>query len=243
MELNSKPLPDVDAMSYVASTALIFYRIDQKSDGLSFPFDESAPPSIFVKQHSIRDGVVCEGSPVSKTSLLGICRAVIPSLDTDIEFLPETLLAYSPLTNRMVWWMPAAIRQLYFHPETGVKSGLAPCPPLLFSFQAGKLSVFALKENCRPQRTSEVFHNPFFNGSCMGNVRLPRKASPGNMRKIEDLYFGAEFTAHNEPRLKGTTGTDLWASLVGSGQKKPFPLDCLKKQGTVSGVIGKENYK
>lgn len=239
-------ITDVEKMTYSAQSALVFYsldREDKESNIWSYKMGGgSRTPESFVTLHRIQKGLVCEGQPVSRKKLLKICRTVIPSLDRDFDYLPEDVIAYSKATDRMVWWLPAGVRSIFFNKATGIKSGKAPLPPLLFSFSRGNLQVFALSEDSRPVPSTITYYSPFFNGSCMGNVSLPMKALLSDLRKIEELFFGAAFTLERTPTLNGITGEDLWKSLI-SGELKQFPVDRLVKNGTVSKLLSGRGHE
>ena len=76
--------------------------------------------------------------------------------NTILEVLPDNVLARNELVT--AWWTPAAARTLFFHentelaPITGKKF---PTPALVFKIgSGGQLSVRALAESRRPERTT-----------------------------------------------------------------------------------------
>ena len=229
-------------MEFAASAALIIHELKKSAGQDNFTGDSEIPTS-FVTMHRIRNGEVCEGFPVTRRKLLNLFKRIQPSLKSDLSYLPENVLAYSPYNVVLLWWLPGGVRHLFFDESTKIKSGKAPVPPLLFRYNGIGLTVFALKENKRPLPETDIFHSPFYNWGCMGNVRLPEKPGPADTKKLEDLFFRSAFTFHNPPKLQGTTGDGLWQSLVGSG-KEQFPSGCLVKAGKLRDLLkgGADDY-
>lgn len=246
MELTQ--MKDVNLMHYVARSALLVYSL-QDGDHKSLEADSHGlrsgqdPPSSFVSMHTIRNNQVCEGALITKRKLMKLCQQLMPSLNKTMTYLPENVIGYKPFDTTMLWWLPAGIKHLFFDKSTNIPSGLAPLPPLLFRFNGIGLTVFALKENTRPTPATTLWHSPFWNYGCMGNVSLPQNPTPSDTEKLQNLYFRSAFNFHNPPKLKGTTGDALWKSLVGSG-KTEFPLDCLVKAGAVNDLFkrGSNDY-
>ncbi len=216
---------------------LIVYR--RMSDNESCR-GSSSSPEFYVSLHNIRDGVVCEGHPVSKKDVYELCKLAMPGIDTVVKYVPENVISYVPFSkySAMVWWMPAGRKSMFFKIE-GLKSGIAPVPATLFTVIRGRLHVWALKANRRPTPTTPVYFSPFFNvfkdGTCMGNMKAPKKTDPLETRRWEDIFFGSAFTNESPPELKGITGNELWSSLINT--KKKFPASCLKKWGTLNDVL------
>jgi hypothetical protein len=98
------------------------------------------------------------------------------------------------------------------------------------------LTVFALKENKRPDLSSELYYSVFPNWGCSGDVKVPENPTPSSTAALEDLFFRSAFTDHNPPTLNGIGWTDLWTSLVGKG-KTEFPTDCLASAGKVGDLF------
>ncbi|MFI5294349.1 MAG: hypothetical protein ACHQ0Y_04920 [Thermodesulfovibrionales bacterium] len=230
-------IKDLERMSYEAEAALVVYGLrdgdvrEEKGYEAYYNAGPSAP-SHFLSLHKFRSGKACEGSPISKRKLMKLLKRVMPSLNDQMAFLPDHVIGYTSFNTTMLWWRPAETRHLFFDKSTGIPSGKAPLPALLFRFNGSGLSTFALKENKRPTPDTEMYYTPFFNWQCMGNVKLPEHPTPSDTAKLEDLFFRSAFTFHNPPTLEGTTGDGLWKSLVGSG-KTEFPCECLVKAGKV----------
>jgi PRTRC genetic system protein B len=238
MESKAK-IREIANMSYEAAAALLVYELHDPNPRSQFPYEDYAshrPPRNFVTLHRIRGGKLCEGRPLTRDKLLRFCKTAMPALTSQITYFPENLLAYTPYNTTMLWWRPSEVRHLYFDKSTGIKSGKAPLPTLLFRFSGIGLTVFALMHDTRPAMQTRLFHSPFFNWGCMGNVHLPDNPTPADIPALESLFFRSAFTLHNNPKLKGTTGQALWKGLVGSGTAK-FPNEHLVDAGPMSDLF------
>jgi len=226
---------EVEGMRFAATTTLIVHELERRAPEEGYT-GQSEIPSNFVTLHRIRNGEVCEGYPITRTKLLNLFKRILPSLGRDLSYLPENVIAFSPYNTTLLWWIPGGMRHLFFDESTHIKSGHAPVPPLIFRYNDMGLTLFALKEDRRPTPETDIWHSPFWNWGCMGNVKLPKKVEPSDTKTLEALFFRSAFTFHNPPRLKGTTGDGLWKSLAGTGEKE-FPFECLVKAGKVKNLL------
>jgi len=149
------------------------------------------------------------------------------------EFLPENIVARTP--EVIAWWAAAAIRPMFFRPdsELGSISGkLLPHPALLFVGRNGTLFVRALPTNERPQAGTKLAAAPYWNMDnngtvCAGTMRTPKSLAVDSMPAWQQAFFQSEFThpggAGRLTRRKGGTAA-LWKTLVG---KKIFPRSTL----------------
>jgi len=222
---------------YLPVKTLIVYRKMSESDPY---YEKASSPKFYVSLHNIRDGVVCEGHPVSKKDVYELCRLVMPGIDTVVRYVPENVISYTPFSKYsvMVWWIPAGSKSMFFK-INDLTSGIASIPATLFAVIRGRLHVWALKADCRPTLTTPVYFPPYFNvfkdGTCMGNMEVPKKTDLLETSLWEDTFFGSAFTNESPPELKGITDEELWSSLVNT--KKKFPTSCLKRWGTLKDVL------
>lgn len=222
---------------------LIVYRKSSNSDSYS---GRASSPEFYVSLHNIRNGVVCEGYPVSKKDVYELCRLAMPGIDTVVKYVPENIISYVPFSKygAMVWWIPAGSKSMFFKIK-GLTNGIASIPATLFAVIRGRLHVWALKMDKRPTLTTPVYFPPYFNvfkdGTCMGNMQSPKKTDPMETKLWEDIFFGSAFTNESPPELKGITGIELWGSLVNT--KKRFPGFYLKKWGTLNDVLNNLEVK
>lgn len=248
-------LKDLNRMAFKARAALVFYELedgDTANEGNSnqdcVDYYDSGPsaPKHFVSIHRIRGGELCEGLPLTKRKLLNLCRNVVPALGKGMTYIPEHVINYRQYPTTLIWWRPAGVKHLFFDEGTGIPSGSAPLPPLIFRYNGMGLTTFALKENRRPTPATELWGTIWSNFGCLGqeaSSRLPKAPRPDQTEYIEDLFFRAAFNDHNPASFKGITYEALWKSLVGSGKTK-FPLKHLVKVGHVGDLFkrGSDEY-
>ena len=218
----------------VAQHALIIYGHEKD------PRYEEPANSIdhYITKHRVDgEGRLLEGAPLTREVLHKICSLVIPSLQT-MEYIPEKVLAYSPGTA-MLWWTPGVRRRVFFTKETGLKSGTYPLPATLFLVVNRTLHTWALATTVRPEPGTAIYHSPFFNvyeggTCCMGNIELPRNASPGDIDEWENVFFDGACNGHIAPKLQGIDPYELWKAIEG---KTELPKEYLVPCGTVEDVI------
>ena len=220
--------------NYVAQSALLIYE----------RVDSSEKSGYYITEHPILGGEICAGKPLTKDALIALCSKLIPGLRQTLQYFPPNLIAFTPFG--MAWWMPAIPRkQVQFSKATGIPSGPAPIPPMLFVVQGIEpdiaLYAWALGENTRPTPQTLLYRAPFFNVHrdgrvCMGNAPLPNVINLGDIPLWERLFLETEYTDELEPGLQGTSGKKLWTRLIKTGAKT-FPTDCLVSCGTVGGLL------
>ena len=215
-----------------AQYALVIYWYEKTG------YEDANSIDHYIVKHRIdREGRLLEGAPLTRNVLRKICSLVIPSLQS-LEYLPERVLAYSP-DSAMLWWIAAGSRRVFFTKETGLRSGIYPLPAMLFLVMNRTLHAWALIVTARPEPSTAVYHSPFFNvyenGSCcMGDVNIPRNASPRDINAWEETFFDGACTSHIPPKLQGIDPYDLWRGAKG---KIVFPHEYLVPCGTVEDVI------
>ncbi len=121
------------------------------------------------------------------------------------RILPDTVLCCE--WGVVAWWVPSHRRPLYFETGTSLDQELTPNtpllhPPLVFVGRPGRLTVFALAENARPNGASELMRAPYFNlyahGSmCPGKVPLPKFATPNQISAYEAAFWDSSFVHTN----------------------------------------------
>jgi len=218
----------------VAQHALIIYGYEKDPRG------EEPANSVdhYVTKHGVDgEGRLLEGAPLTRETLHKICSLVIPSLRT-MEYIPEKVLAYSPDTA-ILWWTLGTTKRVFFTKETGLRSGTYPLPAALFLVVNRVLHTWALATTVRPEPSTPVYHSPFFNvyeggACCMGNIELPRDASPGDINDWEKAFFDGACNGHIAPKLQGIDSYELWKSIEGRNE---FPQDYLVPCGAVQDVI------
>ena len=218
----------------VAQHALIIYGYEKD------PRYKEPANSInhYITKHRVDgEGRLLEGAPLTREVLRKICSLVIPSLQT-VEYIPERVLAYS-LGTAILWWSQSVARRVFFTKETGLRSGIYPLPATLFLVVNRTLHTWALAATTRPKPGTPIYHSPFFNvyeggACCMGNIDLPRNASPGDISEWEEAFFGGACNGHITPKLQGIDPYELWKVIEG---RTEFLKEYLVPCGTIEDVI------
>ena len=171
------------------------------------------------------------GEPLTRDFLDTLVRGLGSELPA--EFLPANVLVYS--TSLTAWWEPPQIRSMFFAPDCDGKTldgKLFPHPPLVFGVCNGRLMVWALAEDRRPDTGTWLYMAPYWNtyddGSvCHGSMPAPKTATVDNLSQWSHAFFASRFTGSNLgiqqcSHPEGFLG--LWRSLAG---KKKFPVEYL----------------
>ena len=116
-----------------------------------------------------------------------------------------------------------------------VRDRLFPHPPLVFGVCNGRLMVWALAEDRRPDTGTWLYMAPYWNtyddGSvCHGSMPAPKTATVDNLSQWSHAFFASRFTGSNLgiqqcSHPEGFLG--LWRSLAG---KKKFPVEYLLRK-------------
>ena len=177
------------------------------------------------------------GRPVTVEFLRTLAQQLATGLRAEI--LPPEVLVRTP--ERTVWWVPAAMRTMFFAVSCDGKtlSGKPyPHPALVFSIDGYRqLAVRALLANERPGRNSQIAIAPYWNtsadgGVCLGSMVSPQSAGFDALASWVEGFFNSEFTHSNTSQLtshpEGHLG--LWRDLAG---KDLFPVEWLVPAGTL----------
>jgi PRTRC genetic system protein B len=208
---------------FEAVKALVVYRLGGQN-------------AYYASMHDIVDGALAEGRPMTQNALVELCALVMPEIKQTVKFIPPNVLAYTPGHDHglMMWWVPAGVRHLHFHRETGIPSGPAPVPATLFMVRGGSLHVWAMDVKERPEPGTPLYHAPFFNlfgwGMCTGDLKAPKDVKVSDIPRWESLFFDSAFTTDAEPELRGIKPGTLWSRLV-KGKGKKFPVRYLAPTG------------
>jgi PRTRC genetic system protein B len=174
------------------------------------------------------------GEPLTRDFLDDLVKGLGSELPAEI--LPCNVLVYS--TSLTAWWEPAQVRSMFFAPDCDGKTldgKLFPHPPLVFGVRSGRLMVWALAEDRRPDADSWLYMAPYWNtyddGSvCHGSMPTPKTATIDNLPQWSHAFFASRFTGSNLgiqqcSHPEGFLG--LWRSLIG---KKKFPVEHLLRK-------------
>lgn len=187
---------------------------------------------------------IMPGKSLTEDALMSMMGSLADQFITNLEILPENVLSYSP--RHIVWWIPAATRNIFINNrELGKRSGPVPHPPLLFVVANGSWYVFALPTNQRPQAATQLCYAPYFNvyesGSiCVGSAAAPKLMTIESIASWEAAFFQSEFT-HINTSTKTTSHPRgeyaLWKDLL-DRVYETYPMEYLvSNSGTVANVM------
>lgn len=181
-------------------------------------------------------------SPLTKNQLGALAQAMSvhqpqkqPFLRPSLIF-PASVLLVSHESATVVWYTPGQLRELLFHPNLSIPSGLASVPPLLWVATANRLSLFALNTQERPTADSPLYNAPFFNihpdgAVCMGTVETDFSEENSLEAFIEgwETHFYNSYFSHliGEGNIIKGNAVYFWQEQI--ERPGPFPLDKLIK--------------
>lgn len=113
---------------------------------------------------------------------------------------PERLLSRSD--QRLLWWVPSAVRPMHLRAQKGLTTIKTRWPSLVFQVIGRSLHLAALAEDVRPSATTPLFHAPLMNvyansAVCTGDAKLPVNADISSMEGWESVIFDTAFTHGN----------------------------------------------
>ncbi len=119
-----------------------------------------------------------------------------------LSYVPPHVVAMS--TEAVAWYEPATKRAMYFKAEhdrsvQALDGVLVPQPPLVFAVRAGRLYVYALREDERPTLHTPLYRAPYWNvvtqeAVCTGTMVIPNTVEPTNTKAWSDAFFQSAFT-------------------------------------------------
>jgi PRTRC genetic system protein B len=144
-----------------------------------------------------------------------------------MELFPSCLLFAN--TVRMVWYRPAQRRPIYFKTtdiafNAEMNGAEVWHPALVFVAASGRLFVFALATDGRPDGKTPVYRAPYFNiytdgMMCAGNTRPPTTVHPSQIDAFERCFFETNFThsnVHSGALTANKSGHDgFWKAMAG----------------------------
>ena len=176
-----------------------------------------------------------EGAPLlgpAQPLTLAFLRELAEGLGSQVapEILPANVLARTP--EMIVWWNQAGRLPMFFgaadEEAKKLNGSIFPHPPLVFKVRDGELFVRALKENVRPEGTTQLMNAPYWNVGgdarvCLGTARAPKDATVASIPAWEAAFHRSSFThALGAVRLTTHPGgfVGLWRRLA---RKERFP--------------------
>lgn len=185
------------------------------------------------------------GHPISREDARATGLALLGGAVTR-EVWPENLLNFDGL--RMSWYTPARCRRIRFHRDRTVLRGVdrqeVPQPALLWAAEPGRLHLWALAGDERPNDGTPVYQAPYLNTYpdgwvCGGTVQWP-DLRPGNIADWERMFHDSTGTVVWAERLTLYPGGHdaLWCAMLRADH---FPVASLvPAQMTVLDAINQE---
>jgi PRTRC genetic system protein B len=180
-----------------------------------------------------------EGHALTPDELSEMMKIAVTHSDKEkflaMDYIPENLIyANIPFCTRFAWWIPAGKKKMKFK-SMKIKSANCFLPALFFFVDGMKLQIFALKDNIKPDKNTQLYYAPLYNiyhdgNVCMGNITIRRIGKVQDivmrMKAWEQAFFESEFTSHGAVQFNGDILKE-YSSL--SNNKKPFPVDKMIK--------------
>lgn len=171
--------------------------------------------------------------------------ALMPALILNNDFLvpksilPEKIIYTNPLRlGYAIWYTAPQKVHLLFKKKTGILSGDAWVPAMVWKANKEELAVYAIQTKGKPDADTPLFHAPFFNiyktgKVCMGTVdiEIDKDFCLEDFIEQWESYFWNSYFSHlldNFSPVKTKIG-QLWQQQVNTD--KPFPSDALIKYG------------
>lgn len=193
--------------------------------------------SSFITRHDV---AACKNAPPTLGPAQPLTVAFIESLIHSLggcvqaEVLSPNILAKAD--RMLAWWTPMRRHQMFYGNAEGKSAELNgrifPQPPMVWRVSNGDLSIRALTEDKRPDKTTKLAVAPFWNLSddgrvCTGTMRRPDSASVAVIQAWERGFYESAFTHANIGRLTRHKGgfEGLWRELA--GKRQGFPLETL----------------
>ena len=119
------------------------------------------------------------------------------------HYLEPEILSHS--TTQIAWYMPGAVRKMWFRVGNSVQSVRVPWPTLVFCARPRTLSIAALNTPARPRADAKLFHAPLMNVHantqlCTGSSPLPEACSLSARNEYEAIVFDTNFSHVNHDR-------------------------------------------
>ncbi|MDR3008641.1 MAG: PRTRC system protein B [Sphingobacterium sp.] len=188
------------------------------------------------------NGKPLNAHPLTEQELAQFVEVFKSSTQSNLDYmvpegiLPENVLYLDPNNKGglIIWYTKAQTKRLFFVDNLNLKNDLAEIPALLWCVRDHKLYLYALKDNCRPDASTQLYEAPFFNmyidgKVCLGTVSTDVSAA-GSLEEFiatwQSFFFDSYFS---HPISNSYALIELWQGLLGTG--RAFPKKQLKKVG------------
>jgi len=181
------------------------------------------------------------GTPASRQGVLAALRELAEDRIKP-ELIPAHILAKG--SDHLVWYRPALKRVVWFRcKDLGERTALVPHPATLWLVNpaTGYCSVFALRDDTRPDKDTGLYQAPYYNvwdtgQICTGNAGVPKGAEALVPENWERMFYDSWFSHPNTPKLvrhkEGAMA--FWKNLL-DGKHRVFPKAKLLSARTTLG--------
>lgn len=180
--------------------------------------------------------IVGPGAPLTREVLQSLLQHLAGADKSGHRFLPANLLCAD--TTLLAWHAEGRRCPIQFSTadkefNRAVSGKVVPHPPLLFRATPGRLAVYALDSERRPDPRTPLFAAPYCNlyengDMCTGSVRLPGSLRIEDIPLWEEAFYDSSFTHTNMGRTLTTFRGGhhaLWRAMV--RHKGDFPVKYL----------------
>lgn len=214
-----------DSRTASATAAIVLYEIASESTTGSVPSRHGT----MATHHEIHADENGARLGPGKIVTMRMIEAILSQMHrSPLTYIPESVVATG--LDSFAWFVPAATRRMYFKPRDGQDQALKafdsrdiPQPPLLFVARSKtNLSVYALRENTRPDLSTALMWAPMWNvfktnHVCIGSMTLPEKINPSESNLWVDAFFRSNFSTAETGffhSFKGTYAEMLTATIA-----------------------------
>lgn len=238
-----KTSSDMGVAGFALKKAILIYG-KQRSGHLSYGSQRTMFASVHEVAARKESGqlLLKAGRPATEDGI----RKLKESFDgrTETHFLPENVLASSG--EKLVYYLKPQKHVHFFSERAGedlhaVDGAQVPCPGLIFrvnrSRRGGNLSVWAFRQQGRPDPSTILYHAPFFNVNkrgrvCHGSMDNPGSHKPSTAEQWTQSFFQSVFTHGAGFRfLKGEKGYGETVRQLVEDEADRFPTKRLCRTG------------
>lgn len=128
--------------------------------------------------------------------------------------IPSNVLKYKTDEKYIVWQTEEGLKNILYHENLPVKSGMYWVPKMVWKLKGNSLKVFAITKEVKTEK-DKLYNAPFFNISpngsvCMGNAKFEDDGYDYSkiMNKVMSAFWESIFTHTNNDKLLSVNFTD-----------------------------------
>ncbi len=206
----------------------------------------------YLESHIIdKKGRLLAGKPLEEKTIEEIVEVFYTEQKENASItgiIPENLLKFQELSGgkyEMIWYKPEEKRNIFFHSNLKITSGVCWSPALLYHAYNNSLSVIALGSNERPTLETKTYKAPFYNTSSNGSICLgSAKAKPPKektydslMKYWEDMFWLSEFTHLSDNNPTKTNLSSIYRKIINTDTKWSDMDELIESKLTLKNVF------